>query len=375
MKYILDERLLLEEDSGDDVSDLSSKSTPETEVATTSSAADATDTNAAINFELEFANAKTPEALTKVWNKFYKTVFKEHEKIIRDKFHVALAVYLPKYGWTTAENAILNWLVKGLANNPELFTTANSGYDSNFLMLLDKALANSWLGTGELAQIGNGVSEKFGSYDILFHPDFIDLSSGNQAEWLKFRSTVKKEQNCKLIFAYSSLLQARAEDLLKEKEAVDGQDINKISPEKINLLLSKVKAKGPLVDIAKAKTRFSSFTGKDLSAKPEADDKLIKAIVDALKDIKSVRQTFIVAYDVLPILNDKCLGSLQDAEKKALMTYRDTLEGVTSKQFNTAKELLKLGKITYSAKQVDELLCAIAAKDPSAKMPATTGKS
>lgn len=374
MKYILDERLLLEEDSEDDVGDLSSESTPETEVADTSSA-DATDTNAAINFEMEFANAKTPEALTKVWDKFYKTVFKEHAKVIRDKFHVALAVYLPKYGWTIAENAILNWLVKGLANNPELFTTANSGYDSNFLVLLDKALANSWLGAGELAQIGNGVSEKFGSYDILFHPDFIDLSSGNKAEWLKFRSTVKKEQNCKLIFAYSSLLQARAEDLLKEKEAADGQDINKISPEKMNLLLSKVKAKGPLVDIAKAQTRFSSFTGKDLTAKPEADDKLIKAIVDALKDIKSVKQTFTVAYDVLPILTDKCLGSLQDAEKKALMAYRDTLEGVTGKQFNAAKELLKLGKINYSAKQVDALLCAIAAKDPSAKMPTTTGKS
>ena len=74
MKYILDERLLLEEDSGDDVADLSSESTPETGGTDTSSAAGSTDTNAAINFEVEFANAKTPEALTKVWNKFYKTV-------------------------------------------------------------------------------------------------------------------------------------------------------------------------------------------------------------------------------------------------------------------------------------------------------------
>ena len=372
MKYILDEKFLLEEDGADDPADLTAE---ETTAEGSGDVAD-TATSADINFEVEFKNAKTTTQLEQVWQKFYTKTFGADAEVVRKRFHTALAVYVPKLGWTTTENPILGWLSQSLKNNKtKPLITSEGGYSYSYIMTLEKALTNKWLSPAELVGLG-GVEEsvEFGAYDIALHPSFPTMSSNTQLEWLKFRDTVRRDfKNVVqriVVFAYSSLLQANA-GAFKTKIDEEGRDtgILGLKDESLKSLLRTVTAKGVLVDLPKAKTRFTLFTGKDLAAKPIAEGEFFTKLLATLTNVEQVKQTFAVAYDALSVVVEGWGKSLPANEKKALDAYRNTITGVNGAQFRAAKKLLKLGQLTYREKEAGDLLYAIAAKDPAAKMP------
>lgn len=333
MKYILTERFILNEADdtlADEENDMLADEVDDT-------LADEADEDAASeeepNWEVEFSKAKTAPDINKFWESYYSYYFKTNARIAKNEFHNIISYLTKRFGWAADENPFINFITSQF-NTAQLITNAKKlGFDSNLFMKLADATK------GDQFKPEHLISSPLGAFDILNNLEFRLIKDDTVFDaWLELR---RRAINKKLpiLFANCFLLTGptNPEDALKKPPA------------------AQLVRTGKLLDINKAKQKWSKLAKENLDKKTDANDKTIDQI---LKGISGDPKTlFYFGYDFFPITNDGCLNALGPEIAKTFKEVRNNqTKALTPDEVAACKKALNFKKVNYSNKVICTLL-------------------